>query len=67
MFDENDELAKPFNMSMQIKIHIIFVVFFRTVHEPLKNYPCAMCKYVGNNTNSLASHMLRSHRKKYKV
>jgi len=52
---------------MQIKIYIIFVVFFRTVHEPVRNYPCVLCKYVGNNTNSLASHMLRSHKKKYKV
>jgi len=60
-------ISNPFNISMWIKIYIIIVVLFRTVHEPVRKYPCALCKYVGNNTNSLASHMLRSHRKKYKV
>ncbi|XP_023701456.2 uncharacterized protein LOC111861265 isoform X3 [Cryptotermes secundus] len=38
----------------------------KTVHEPLRTYSCTFCKYTGRSTNCLASHMLRSHRKKYK-
>ncbi|KDR15247.1 Zinc finger and BTB domain-containing protein 48 [Zootermopsis nevadensis] len=54
-----EECCARFISISGLKMHM------QTVHEPLRTYSCTLCKYVGNSTNHLASHMLRIHKKKY--